>query len=214
MNKDNVAHFSGGEWCDGCATRCPFDATYGQSQQRLFGGSVAPLAGPGKGRGPATPGPPVAMGGLEGLPTRERAVWVHDAALSPEDVALCTDPAAAVFVFDATRLAREPWAFRRLASGFDGVGELFAAIPHPVKLAVVGDPAGVFRALGVRELLVTDSPNPSVRGRLADLAGVTVRTLPRPRLANYAGEPRRFSRYWEAVAPRVLGHNPARGKVR
>ncbi len=215
MNKENIDRYSGGEWCRDCTARCPFDAPYEQLQHRLFAGNLAPLAGTG-GKSPAVPPrPPMATGGLNGLPAAARAVWVHDAALSPADVALKTDPtAAAVFVFDAARLAADPWAFHRLAFVFDGVCELFAALPNPVKVVAVGDPAAVFRAMGVRELLVTDSPNPGVRGPLAELSDVTVRPLPRPRLADYRGEPKRFTRYWEAVAPQVLGYKPARKPMR
>ncbi len=210
MNKENIARYSGNEWCRDCRVRCPFDAGYDELQHRLFAGSLAPLAGAGRGRAaeplPAPPSAPVEAATLPVVPS---AVWVHDAALAPADA---HPAAAAVFVFDAPRLAAEPWAFHRLAFVFDGVCELFQALPHPTKLVVVGDPADVFDALGVRELHVTDCPDPAVREPLAGRPGVTAH--PRPKLAEYADEPRRFTRYWERAAPQVLGYKPAKGKMR
>jgi deoxyribodipyrimidine photo-lyase len=39
MNKDNIQKFSGNQWCQTCTARCPFDKTYAQLEQDLFGGN-------------------------------------------------------------------------------------------------------------------------------------------------------------------------------
>jgi deoxyribodipyrimidine photo-lyase len=203
MNKQNIAHYSGGEFCRDCRVKCPFDAGYDDLQRRLFGGNLPPLAS--REGGTAAPQtPPVTTGGVAALPRVGTAAWVHDAALSP---GLVPAAEAAVFVFDAPRLAAEPWAFHRLAFVFDGVCELFRGLPHPTKVVAVGDPVQVFRAVGAAEVRATDHPDPAVRGPLAELKAAV---SPRPVLAEYRGEPRRFTRYWEAVAPQVLGYKPAR----
>ena len=72
----------------------------------------------------------------------DSVVWVHDAAMSPDDAALKANPnAAVVFAFDERSLRREPWAFHRLAFLFDGVTDLMRGLPNPVKLVTIGDPA-------------------------------------------------------------------------
>lgn len=45
MNQENIAHFSGGKWCDTCRVRCPFRASYETLQVGLFDRGRAPLAG-------------------------------------------------------------------------------------------------------------------------------------------------------------------------
>lgn len=221
MNRENVATFSGGKWCDTCTARCPFDASYETLQHRLFGGNVAPLP-----LGLPHRPPPASDGVLRpdasssGSPVAvSTLVWVHDAALRPTDPAVAAHPdAALVFVLDEPALRAEPWAFHRLAFVLDGVAELFAASPHPVKQLRLGDPAAELAAvaadLRAAELAATDHPNPRVRRVLAGVSGLSVVAHPRPVLAEYAGEPRRFSRYWEAVAKQVLGYAPKGEKHR
>lgn len=206
MNRENIERYSAGRWCRDCTAACPFDASYEELERRLFRDRPArrPL--------PVAEAPPPELPPVEpfaGEPAAD-VVWLHDAALSPTDVALRSQPTAAVvFVFDVAGLAAEPWAFHRLAFVFDGVCELFAAIPNPVKEVWLGDPAGLLAARG-RAIHVTAHPAPPTRAAIDRLRrGRPVYEYPRARLTEYAGEPRRFSRYWEKVAPDVLGYRPA-----
>ena len=135
-------------------------------------------------------------------------------------LALKANPdAAVVFAFDERSLRREPWAFHRLAFVFDGVVEMMRALPNPVKLVTVGDPAtdlaAVAKQVGAATVHVSDHANPSVRETAATLRrSLTVADYPRPVLAEYTEEPRRFSRYWDKCAPQVLGHAPKGKKSR
>ncbi len=214
MNKQNVATFSGGKWCDTCRVKCPFDAAYETLQHRLFGGNVAPLAT----REPPAPAPiaspaPPPVDDTPLSPATD-LVWVHDAAMSWDDVALKANPAAAVaFVFDEPALRAEPWATHRLAFVMDGLDDLFARLPNPTKLTLIGDPAERLAALahklGATTIHVSEHPNPWVVEAVEKLR-YTFRVVvhPRPVFAEYPDEPRRFSRYWQRVAPQVLGYRP------
>jgi deoxyribodipyrimidine photo-lyase len=218
MNKENVARFSGGRWCDSCRARCPFDADYPTLERRLFGASTAPLGERNTGSVepsnipvPAPAGPPADRGPV---PAATDLVWVHDAALSWDDPALRANPAAAVaFVFDEPALRAEPWAYHRLAFVLDGVEDLFARLPNPTRLTLVGDPAERLTALAARlgatTVHVSEHPNPWVVETTERLrSNLKVVVYPRPAFAEYPHEPRRFSRYWDAVAPQVLGYRP------
>lgn len=145
-------------------------------------------------------------------------VWMHDGAISPEDVALRTHPdAAVIFVFDEPSLKEEPVAFHRLSFMFDGVREAFAAIPHEVKEVRLGDPAAeildFIREHKCDQLAVTDHSSPAVRGVIEAVKSKRMPTkiYPRPQLATYFDEPKRFSRYWNRVAKEVLGYAPKGG---
>ncbi len=145
-------------------------------------------------------------------------VWIHDAALSPEDVALRTHPdAAVVFVFDEPSLREEPLAFHRLRFVFDGVCELFETITHPIKEVRLGNTFDEIRDFcqlhGCSELALTDHANPFVRQIAGQLEReMPVHVYPRSQLALYPEEPRRFSRYWNKVAREVLGYTPNSSK--
>ena len=147
-------------------------------------------------------------------------VWVHDAALSPEDVALKTHPdGPAVFVFDEPGMREEPHAFRRHAFIFDGVCDLFGSIPNPVKEVrlgpVVEEILGFCSEHGCDRVAVTDHPEPATRLVIERLGReLEVSVYPRPELAEYNLPPIRFSRYWNKVAKQVLGHHPKSGKKR
>ena len=221
MNKENIANFSGGRWCDGCAATCPFDADYPTLQHRLFAGSTAPLGmrGTDDGTLPAAPlAEPPDTEDIGPLPPATDLVWVHDAAMSWDDPALRANPKAAVaFVFDEPALRAEPWAYHRLAFVMDGLDDLFSRLPHPTKLALVGDPAerlaAVARSSAATTIHLSEHPNPWVLETAEKLrAEFRVVVHPRPRFAEYADEPKRFSRYWEAVAPQVLGYRPKSAK--
>jgi hypothetical protein len=148
------------------------------------------------------------------LPPTTDLVWVHDAAMSWDDAAVKANSTAAVaFVFDEPALRAEPWAYHRLAFVMDGVDDLFAHLPNPTKLTLVGDPAEWLSALagklGATRIHVSEHPNPW----LAETVGMLrlkfrVVLHPRPAFAEYPQEPKRFSRYWEKVAPQVLGYQP------
>jgi deoxyribodipyrimidine photo-lyase len=38
MNKENIAKFSNQQWCEGCKAVCPFNKSYADLEQKLFGG--------------------------------------------------------------------------------------------------------------------------------------------------------------------------------
>ena len=211
MNKQNIATFSDNRWCDDCRVKCPFDAPYETLQHRLFGGNRAPLAGniadalP-QNIAPIPPDEPYA--GTK----YERIVWLHDAALSVDNPALVSNPNAAVlFAFDAPALRTEPWAFHRLAFLFDGVHDLFNKANNPDKITVATDAVTAIETVAASgaEIHVTDHPNPTVRKTVQALKSrFRVIVYPRPVIAEYAEEPRRFSRYWEKAAIQVLGYRP------
>ncbi len=217
MNKQNVATFSGGKWCDTCRVKCPFDADYPALQHRLFAGSVAPLAT----REPPPPPPPAPATAADEIGPVSPAtdlVWVQDAAMSWDDAALKANPTAAVaFVFDEPALRAEPWAYHRLAFVLDGLDDLFARLPNPTRLALVGDPAERLATLagklGATTIHVSEHPNPWVVETVQSLRlNFRVLVHPRPAFAEYPSEPKRFSRYWEKVAPQVLGYRPKSSK--
>lgn len=220
MNKHNVATFSGGKWCDACTAKCPFDADYPTLQHRLFAGSTAPLVMRNaevdiRSELPTTPAVPDDIGPL---PLASDLVWVHDAAMSREDAALKANPTAAVaFVFDEPALRAEPWAYHRLTFVLDGLDDLFAHLPNATKLTLVGDPAErlvtLARKLGATTIHVSEHPNPWVVETVERLRlNFRVVVHPRPAFAEYPAEPKRFSRYWEKVAPQVLGYRPKSSK--
>jgi hypothetical protein len=148
------------------------------------------------------------------LPPVSDLVWVHDAAMSWEDPALKANPDAAVaFVFDEPALRAEPWACHRLAFVLEGLEDLFEHLPNPTKLVLVGDPAEqlsvLANALGASTVHLSEHPNPTVLETTIQLRkSRRVVVHSRPVFAEYSLEPKRFSRYWERVAPQVLGYRP------
>jgi deoxyribodipyrimidine photo-lyase len=220
MNKENIAKFSGGRWCDSCRVKCPFDADYPTLQHRLFDGSTAPLAGkisrptiaaPSQHAVPALPDDTP-------LPASTNLVWVHDAALSWDDPAVKANPTAAVaFTFDEPALRVEPWAYHRVAFVLDGLEDLYQHLPNPVRLIRIGDPleelTAIARRTGATTIHLTEHPNPLVV-ELSESLKKMFRVVVHPRrpLTEYSEEPRRFSRYWDRVAEQVLGYRPKSGK--
>ncbi len=219
MNQENIDKFSGGEYCRTCRVVCPFRASYDDLQEKLFNARRAPLQMVGRHEPPKPPvvRDPVRTVAPAAVPCAS-VVWVHDAAMSPDDAALKANPTAAVvFAFDERSLRREPWAFHRLAFVFDGVVELMRGLPNPVKLVTIGDPAtdlaAAAKQLGAATVHATDHPNPWVRETTATLRkSFAVTDYARPVLAEYTEEPRRFSRYWDKSAGQVLGYAPKGGK--
>ena len=218
MNKENIATFSGGKWCNSCRARCPFDADYPTLQNRLFAGSIAPLVSKVTDKAatismkqqssPDTPDE------ISPLPPATDLVWVHDAAMSWTDQAIAMNPDAAVaFVFNEPALRNEPWAYHRLAFVADGIDDLFTTLPNSNKLTLIGEPTERLTALahelGATTIHISEHPNPWVI-ETAEQLRIKFRVIvhPRPTLAEYPAEPKRFSRYWEKVAIQVLGHRP------
>ena len=221
MNQENIARFSNNVYCATCRVVCPFRASYEELQENLFNARRAPLQMVGRHEAPKPPAKrdPVRTPAPE--PAKcDSVVWVHDAAISPDNAALKANPdAAVVFAFDEPSLEREPWAFHRLAFAFDGVVELLRGLPNPVKLVTIGDPAtnlaAVAKQVGASAVHVSDHANPAVRETAAALRrSFAVTDYPRPVLAEYTEEPRRFSRYWDKCAPQVLGYAPKGKKSR
>jgi hypothetical protein len=141
-------------------------------------------------------------------------VWLHDAAISPEDLALRSNPhAAVIFVFDEPALREEPVAFHRLDFIFAGVCETFRTIAHPIKEVRRGDPvveiADFCAEHGCDQIHVTDNPDPRTR-QIVQMLRKRHRVVvyPYETLTEYAEEPRRFSRFWEKTAKQVLGYQP------
>jgi hypothetical protein len=141
-------------------------------------------------------------------------VWLHDASLRPTDPALVAHPnAAVVFVFDEPALRAEPIAFHRLDFVFQTVCELWHVLPNPHKEVrrgpLVAEIVDFCRSHGCDHVCVTDHPAPSLRQAIAELrTHLRVDVLARPQMAEYTEEPKRFSRYWERVAPQILGYPP------
>ena len=152
------------------------------------------------------------------LPLSADLVWVHDAAMSWDDPAQKANPYAAVaFVFDEPALRAEPWAYHRLAFVLDGLEDLHAHRPDPAIRTLVGDPVErltvLARQLGATAIHLSEHPNPGVVETAEALrAEFRVVVHPRPVFADYPHEPKRFSRYWEKVAPQVLGYRPKSAK--
>ena len=218
MNKDNIANFSGGKWCNSCKVKCPFDADYPTLQHRLFAGSSAPFVSKVADKAAVTnntqPKSHDIPEDIATLPPATDLVWVHDAAMSSTDTAVLTNPNAAVaFVFNKPALQAEPWAYHRLAFVADGIDDLFKNLPNSTKLTLVGDPVErlttLANKLGTTTIHISEHPNPWVI-ETADQLRLKFRVLVHPRttLTAYPLEPKRFSRYWEKVAIQVLGHRP------
>ena len=222
MNKDNIANFSGGKWCNSCKVKCPFDADYPTLQHRLFAGSSAPFVSKVADKAAVTnntqPKSHDIPEDIATLPPATDLVWVHDAAMSCTDTAVLTNPNAAVaFVFNKPALQAEPWAYHRLAFVADGIDDLFKNLPNSTKLTLVGDPVErlttLANKLGTTTIHISEHPNPWVI-ETADQLRLKFRVLVHPRttLTVYPPEPKRFSRYWEKVAIQVLGHRPSSPK--
>jgi len=141
-------------------------------------------------------------------------VWIHDATINSEDVALRSFPdAVVVFVFDIAQITGSRIAYHRLRFIYDGVCELFNGLKHPIKEMRKGDAVTEILAVcqehGCTQIAVTDHASHLVRATIEALqTKLPVTVLPRLQLAQYADEPRRFSRYWEKVAKQVLGYDP------
>lgn len=216
MNKENIARFSGGTWCNTCTAKCPFDSDYPTLQRRLFAGSTAPMGQANAYDEPrAVPAPVASVPDEIGTPPPSSdLVWVHDAAMSWEDPALKANPTAAVaFVFDEPALRAEPWAYHRIAFMLDGLDDLFAHLPNRIQRTLIGEPAErlatLARKLGATMIHVSEHPNPWVVETIEQLRlNFRVVVHPRPVFAEYPHEPRRFSRYWEKVGPQILGDRP------
>lgn len=218
MNKDNVANFSGGKWCNSCKVKCPFDADYPSLQHRLFAGSIAPLAGQSSKKVVPNDNHTTMSSDLPEdiapLPPNTDLVWVHDAAISCTDQAVVLNPKAAVaFIFNEPSLRAEPWAFHRVAFVADGIDDMFANLPNPIKVTLVGDLVERLTALanklGATAIHISEHPNPWVI-ETAEQLRLKFRVIIHPRLllAEYTLEPKRFFRYWEKAAIQVLGHRP------
>lgn len=215
MNQENIARFSNGRWCANCSARCPFDADYPTLQQRLFGGSLAPGAQATTDDIPHMEPPRIiAEEPIDVASSATDLVWIHDAAMSWDDPALKANPsAAAVFVFDEPGMRAEPWAYHRIAFVLDGLDDLFDHLPNATQYVLVGDPteriAALAQRVGASRVHVSEHPNPWVVETIEALRShFEVVVHSRPVFAEYPAEPRRFSRYWEKVAPQVLGYRP------
>ena len=84
-------------------------------------------------------------------------------------------------------------------------------------MTLVGGPAErlatLARKLGATTIHVSEHPNPWVVETVEQLRlNFRVIVHPRPMFAEYPDEPKRFSRYWEKVAPQVLGYRPKSSK--
>ena len=222
MNKDNIANFSSGKWCNSCRAKCPFDADYPTLQHRLFDGSTAPFVSKVADKAAVTnntqPKSHVIPEDIATLPPTTDLVWVHDAAMSCTDTTVLTNPNAAVaVVFNKPALQAEPWAFHRLSFVADGIDDLFKNLPNSTKVTLVGDPVErlttLAHKLGATTIHISEHPNPWVI-ETADQLRLKFRVLVHPRttLTAYPPEPKRFSRYWEKVAIQVLGHRPSSPK--
>lgn len=216
MNKENIAHYSGERWCADCTASCPFDHSYDKLQVKLFGGNRAPLADRGGEAEQPTDNDVSTDRHSPPVKGYNSIVWLHDAALSPEDVALRADAEAAlVFVFDQPALQAEPWAFHRLRFVFDGLWDLARLLPERDIFIAVGEPVielqAFARSVNASRISFTDHPNHWVRRtgeQLRRNPSLEVRSLPRSELARYEEEPKRFTRYWNKVARQVLGYQP------
>jgi deoxyribodipyrimidine photo-lyase len=218
MNKDNIANFSGGKWCNSCKVKCPFDADYPTLQHRLFAGSTAPFVSKVADKAAITNNTQPASHDIPEdivtLPPNTDLVWVHDAAMSCTDQAVAMNPKAAIaFIFNEPSLRAEPWAYHRLAFVADGIDDMFANLPNPIKVTLVGDLlerlTALANKLGATTIHISEHPNPWVI-ETAEQLRLKFRVIIHPRLllAEYTLEPKRFSRYWEKVAIQVLGHRP------
>ena len=218
MNKDNIANFSGGKWCNSCKVKCPFDADYPTLQHRLFAGSTAPFVSKVADKAAVTnntqPASHDIPEDIATLPPATDLVWVHDAAISWTDECVAKNPNAAVaFVFNKSALQAEPLAFHRLSFVADGIDDLFKYLPNSTKVTLVGDPVErlttLAHKLGATTIHISEHPNPWVI-ETADQLRLKFRVIVHPRttLTAFPLEPIRFSRYWEKVAIQVLGYRP------
>lgn len=186
FNKDNLARFSGQQYCNGCRASCPFDDSYEALSVRLFERSDTNTA---KQHAISTlPKNPAS-------PHEHWAVFVHDEMLSPtHPIMQATFPK--IFVFDP--LQYHAWPIYRLQFLADCLNEM------PEVEVWFGDTYEILLQKSVGNLVTQQTPNSKYKALLSPF---NVEWQPESTLTQeplVEKELRRFSRFWEKIKTSLL----------
>lgn len=187
FNKENLARYTGENYCASCQVKCPFDDTYEALEKRLFTQVAAPTA---------------KQYAIKPLPMRMPssfktiAILVHDEMLSAAHD-LMKKPFPKIFVFDPQLYGN--WPLNRLQFMADCLSEMDGVEVW------LGDTHEVLIGRGVGQVITQDTPNTKIKELLSPFFP---QYEPIAKLVNVEiSEKRlkRFSRYWEKVGPILLG---------
>lgn len=188
FNQDNLKRYSADKYCATCQAQCPFNASYESLNERLFSPPLTTVA-----KKYAAPRLTPSL-----LPTGSAAaVLVHDEMLSPAHP-LLAQPMPKIFVFDRQRYAN--WSQARLQFVADCLSEM-----EEVEVWL-GDTATVLAELGVGQVLTQATPNQDIKQRLAAFTPIWQAEIPLVDVEINPQRLKRFSRYWEQVAPLLLSN--------
>jgi deoxyribodipyrimidine photo-lyase len=189
FNQDNLKRYSDEQYCTGCQAQCPFNASYESLNERLFSPPLTDMA-----KQYARPlAAPIEL--AAGSTGSARAVLVHDEMLSAAHP-LLAEPLPKIFVFDRQRYAH--WSLARLQFVADCLSEM-----EEVEVWL-GDTAAVLSQRGIGQVMTQATPDQQIKQQLAGFAPIWVAEA---RLVDIEISPqrlKRFSRYWELVAPLLL----------
>jgi len=188
FNQENLKRYSADKYCADCQAQCPFNASYESLNDHLFS---PPLNNIGK----KYALPLVASSTLPAASAA--AVFVHDEMLSAAHP-LLAQPLPKIFVFDRQRYAN--WSLARLQFVADCLSEM-----EEVEVWL-GDTATVLAERGIGQVLTQATPNQDIKQRLAAFAPIWHAEPPLVDVEISAQRLKRFSRYWELVAPLLLNN--------
>ncbi|NOU41536.1 MAG: DNA photolyase [Methylotenera sp.] len=187
FNKENISRYTGERYCANCKAICPFDDSYEALNERLFNKAPASSAK----QYPIKLLPMTVPSSFKAI-----AIYVHDEMLSAAHD-LFKRPFPKFFVFDPQLYGH--WSLNRLQfladclSEMDGVEVWF------------GDTYEVLISRGVGQVITQDTPNRKIKALLAPFAP---KWQPEAQFVDVkisSKRLKRFSRYWEKVAPLALG---------
>ncbi len=206
FSRENLERYTNGTFCRRCPLSsggCPFDATYGALDARLFARNDAPdraAAMPPLHAAADANDPPIAAGSA--------IVWTHPDALSDANVARRARPDAPVIVAGVTAMAqRDAWDARRLAF----VDATAAELRIDRREAQHEDAAGAIvrfaRDHRAAVVITVASPDPLLRSLAARISrDIPVAELSPPPFARVERPVAlgRFSRYWKIAETDAL----------
>lgn len=192
FNQENLKRYSGEKYCATCQAQCPFNDSYENLSERLFSPPLTDVA-------KNYILPVFANSALPSVSTLATAatpaVFVHDEMLSAAHP-LLAQPMPKIFVFDLQRYAN--WPLKRLQFVADCLSEM-----EEVEVWL-GDTATVLTQRGVGQVVTQATPNGQIKQLLAAFAPMWQAEVPLVEVEHSPQRLKRFSRYWEKVAPLLL----------
>lgn len=188
FNQDNLKRYSGEKYCATCPAQCPFNDSYENLSERLFSPPLTNVA-------KKYAAPLLATAVLASASAQ--AIFVHDEMLSAAHP-LLLQPLPKIFVFDLQHYAN--WPLKRLQFVADCLSEM-----EEVEVWL-GDTATVLAQRGIGQVLTQATPNLDIKQLLAAFAPIWQAEMPLVDVEINRQRLKRFSRYWEQVAPLLLSH--------